>query len=234
MWLNLAEIAVDVTTLGPGRRIGVWTQGCPFRCPDCISPEWQPLRPNKLVRVEEIRDHLLSLACHDGLTFSGGEPMLQAAGLLSLWRQLRTERPDWTLIVFSGYRRQELVASGQPEQQALLADADAFVGGPYVAALNDGRGLRGSANQEIWFPPNTRFNANERQTIGDSRRRVELRLQHNQLLLIGVPQVGWRWPMSPQYGTTASEQGILSRRDERARPDSEIPWIATGSEQATS
>jgi anaerobic ribonucleoside-triphosphate reductase activating protein len=206
MWLNLAEIASHVTTLGPGRRLGVWTQGCPFRCPDCISPEWQPLRPNKLVRVEDIRDHLLSLACHDGLTFSGGEPMLQAAGLLDLWRQLRTERPVWTLIVFSGYRRQELVASGQPEQQALLAEADAFIGGPYVATLNDGHGLRGSANQEIWFPPYTRFRADECQAIRVRSRRVELRLE-DQLLLIGVPQAGWRWLTSPSPGELKGLRG---------------------------
>ena len=28
-----------VTTLGPGRRIGLWLQGCSFRCPGCMTPE---------------------------------------------------------------------------------------------------------------------------------------------------------------------------------------------------
>lgn len=201
MWLNLAQTEFDVTTLGPGRRVAIWVQGCPFRCAGCIAPDWQPLRPNKLVEVEHLAQVLLSAADHHGMTFSGGEPMLQAKGLLALWRAVRSRRVDWTLIVFSGFRRTALLRCGQPEQRGLLAEADAFIGGPYLASQNDGRGLRGSANQEIWFPPQSQFDAEQRRTLRDGCRQVELRAEADQVLMIGVPQLGWRRssPPGPPY-----------------------------------
>jgi anaerobic ribonucleoside-triphosphate reductase activating protein len=212
MWLNLAETARDVTTLGPGRRIGLWTQGCPFRCHSCIAPGWQVLRPNKLVVVEQVRDALLSLSGHDGVTCSGGEPMLQARGLLALWRELQMTRPDWTLIVFSGYRRNDLLASDLPEQQALLAHVDAFIGGPYVAALNDGRGLRGSANQEVWFPPQSRFSPDERRGMLQAPRRVELRIEEHRVLMIGVSAAGPQQTTRPNASLVRRPKVTLATR----------------------
>ena len=187
MWLNLAEIAFDVTTLGPGRRLGLWVQGCTFRCQGCLSPEWQPLRPNRLVQVDNLTDLLLSHPRHNGVCMSGGEPMLQAPALLALWQQLHDARPEWNLIVFSGFRREQLLTYGSAEQQDLLLAADAFIGGPYIAALNDNQGLRGSSNQEIWFAPRARFAAAQRQAMQHAPRRVELRWQEQQLFCIGIP-----------------------------------------------
>lgn len=192
MWLNLAEIALDVTTLGPGRRVGIWLQGCPFCCRGCIAPNWQAPHAEKLVLVEHVRDFVLSHPGHNGVTFSGGEPMLQARGALTLWRDLRSAQPEWTMVLFSGFTREEVTTSGRPDQQALLAAADAFVGGRYVEALNDGRGLRGSSNQEIWFPERTRFSAEEQKAMRNAPRKVELRLLERQLLLVGIPAPGWR------------------------------------------
>ena len=201
--LNLAEVAFDVTTLGPGRRVAVWTQGCPFDCPGCISPEWIPLRANKLVEPETLAAGLLEAEGHAGLTFSGGDPMLQARGLLALWDRIAAARPEWTLVVFSGYRRAEILATGTDAQQALLERADAFIDGRYVASRNDGVGLRGSANQDIWFGPRSRFTPAERDAMLSERRgvevRVEVRVEENRIFTIGIP--GRSWPrQSPENG----------------------------------
>jgi anaerobic ribonucleoside-triphosphate reductase activating protein len=120
--------------------------------------------------------------------------MLQARGLEALWHAVQAERPKWTLIVFSGYTGNQLREHGQAEQQKLLSSVDAFVGGPYVDVLNDGRGLRGSSNQEVWFPPQTRFTPAEQVSLREGSRRVELRMGERELLLIGVPRAGWRQP----------------------------------------
>jgi anaerobic ribonucleoside-triphosphate reductase activating protein len=192
--LNLAEVAFDVTTLGPGRRVAVWTQGCPFDCPGCISPEWIPLRANKLVEPERLAAALLEVEGHAGLTFSGGDPMLQARGLVDLWDRVASARPDWTLVVFSGYRRAEILTTGTDTQRALLDRADAFIDGRYVAARNDGVGLRGSSNQEIWFGPRSRFTPDERHAMLSERRGVEVRVEENRIFTIGIP--GKSWPRS--------------------------------------
>ena len=45
MELSLSRVHFPVTTLGPGRRLGIWFQGCSIRCPGCISADtWGPGR----------------------------------------------------------------------------------------------------------------------------------------------------------------------------------------------
>ena len=39
MMLYLSRIHFPVTTLGPGRRIGIWFQGCSIRCKGCVSAD---------------------------------------------------------------------------------------------------------------------------------------------------------------------------------------------------
>jgi len=196
--LNLAEVAFDVRTLGPGRRVAVWTQGCPFDCPGCISPEWIPLRANKLVEPERLAAMILEANDHDGVTFSGGDPMVQARGLVELWDALAAARPNWTLIVFSGYRRSEILSTGTEAQRTLLDRTDAFIDGRYVASRNDGIGLRGSSNQEIWFNAGSRFSAAERDVMLGAARNVEVRVEEDRIFTVGIP--GGSWPRANIMG----------------------------------
>src|SRR5512136_1451174 len=80
-YVNVAAIIPSTRALGPGERAVVWVQGCPFHCPGCIAPEWLPFVPAHLMPVEELVDRLLSSPTVTGMTFSGGEPMLQARSL---------------------------------------------------------------------------------------------------------------------------------------------------------
>ena len=51
--IALSRIHFPVTTLGPGRRIGIWFQGCSIRCPGCISMDtWAQGRGN--TTIEEV------------------------------------------------------------------------------------------------------------------------------------------------------------------------------------
>ena len=95
------------------------------------------------------------IATHDleGITLSGGEPMLQAEGLASPIRRVRKERPHLSTITFSGFtfaqlRRKALL---EPGIKDLLGQLDVLIYGLYSADLNDGLGLRGSSNQRVYF-----------------------------------------------------------------------------------
>ncbi len=191
MDLNVADIAEGVTTLGPGRRVVLWVQGCPLNCPGCIAPEYQPRRAEHLVNARNLAERIASCDGHDGLTVSGGEPMLQSRGLHELWSELRARRPDWTLIVYSGYTRAWLLHNGSDTQLRLMKDADAFVDGLYVAARNDDRGLRGSSNQSVWFSATSRFGEVERRLFTRPPRQTELRQTDDRVLLVGVPPSSW-------------------------------------------
>jgi len=185
--LNLAEWESGVTTLGPGLRTVLWVQGCLQRCSECCSPEWQPLRPALLVEPAECARVIATQSADGGLTISGGEPMLQAAGLVELWRAVSSLRPDWTLLLFSGYDHEQLLEEGHPDKLALLCSADAFIGGPYIAAMNKGAGLRGSINKEVWLPSYTRFTAEDAAAIANGPRSVQYRKRSDGILAVGVP-----------------------------------------------
>jgi anaerobic ribonucleoside-triphosphate reductase activating protein len=139
----------------------------------------------RTVPVPDLAAELLADQEVTGLTFSGGEPMLQAAALADLARCARSAR-DVTLIVFTGFRLAELLRrSPGPGVAELLAQADVLIDGRYVAARNDGRGLRGSDNQRVHLLTDRLRDSCADLTAGP--RRTEIRLRPTSALLVGVP-----------------------------------------------
>ncbi|HEX6470510.1 MAG TPA: 4Fe-4S single cluster domain-containing protein [Streptosporangiaceae bacterium] len=152
--LLLAKAHYPVTTLGPGVRAGIWTQGCTIGCPGCLSRDtWDP-DPGAAVPVSAVLGWLASLAGPvDGVTISGGEPFQQPEALAALlrgiheWRAANAGQAAPDVLVYSGYAFSRLARS--PRTRDLLALCDAVVAGPYVAGRGDGGPLRGSANQRL-------------------------------------------------------------------------------------
>lgn len=79
---RLATDGVGVTTL-------VTSVGCPLKCRYCINPDtWQGETKYRMVTVDELYeelkiDNLYFVATGGGVTFGGGEPLLQADFLKS-------------------------------------------------------------------------------------------------------------------------------------------------------
>jgi anaerobic ribonucleoside-triphosphate reductase activating protein len=185
--LNLAATCVGTRALGPGLRSAVWVQGCPFNCSGCMAPEWIPEAAARQLDPAELADHLLSRPGIDGLTLSGGEPMSQAAGLAATVRLARKAR-DLTVICYTGYRLRALTRrqSPSPDVAALLAQVDVLIDGPYVARLDDGRGIRGSSNQCVHHLTNRLRNY----PFETAARATELRIGGTEAFLVGVPPPG--------------------------------------------
>lgn len=79
---------------GPGIRLVVFLQGCNFRCLYCANPdtidrkgESKATSPDEVLRMAISQKPFFGRK--GGITFSGGEPTLQAAALLPLFRQLK-------------------------------------------------------------------------------------------------------------------------------------------------
>lgn len=184
--LNVAATCPATSTLGPGLRAVVWVQGCALRCPGCVAPDWIPIRPARLVHAAELVDELLATPQVSGLTFSGGEPMLQAAGLAILARLARARR-EINIICFTGYQRAVLENTPPvPGVGDLLEQIDVLIDGPYIQRLNDNRGLRGSSNQRIHHLTN-RLSAFD---LDSCQRQAEIQIRAGQAMLIGVPPAG--------------------------------------------
>ena len=81
---------------GPGLRLVVFLQGCNFQCLYCANPDTIPIgQGGKLIEEGEVLRRALSerpfFGKRGGITFSGGEPTVQAEALIPLCRQLKAE-----------------------------------------------------------------------------------------------------------------------------------------------
>lgn len=79
---------------GPGLRYVVFLQGCPFRCLYCANPDTiDAVGESKPTSPDYILEQAVSMkpffGRRGGITFSGGEPTVQAAALVPLFRRLR-------------------------------------------------------------------------------------------------------------------------------------------------
>ena len=152
-YLNLASIRACTESEGPGKRFAIWVQGCERQCPGCCNPDMQELRKNVVVKTDDLIELIKEAMASDeieGLSFIGGEPMLQAAGLrhVALW----AHSVGLTVLVFTGYLYEELMALKNDSVNELLKYTDLLVDGPFCKDECDNeRDWIGSTNQKLYF-----------------------------------------------------------------------------------
>ncbi|NHC46507.1 pyruvate formate-lyase-activating protein [Motilibacter aurantiacus] len=104
---------------GPGTRLTFFLAGCPLRCAYCHNPDTWQMRRGTRTGVAEAMTRVTSYApflraARGGVTASGGEPLLQARFVETLFRQCR-DAGLHTALDTSGYL-------GARASDALLAD----------------------------------------------------------------------------------------------------------------
>ena len=140
--LALSRLHFPIRSLGPGKRIGIWFQGCSIRCPGCVSMDtWAEGRGMTTVAaVVAAVEPWLGVA--DGITVSGGEPFDQPAALRTLLAAFRARHPG-DILVYSGYPVEALDLS------AFEGLVDALISDPLFIEAPQTRPLRGSDNQRL-------------------------------------------------------------------------------------
>jgi len=185
--LNVAQICPATYTLGPGKRFAIWVQGCPFSCAGCLAPDWIPFKTANVVDVEMLGRQIVATPDLEGLTISGGEPMMQAQALAELVDYVSKVKPHLSVLVFSGFKLSDLRKKAYSDQgiAALLERIDVLIDGLYIENLNDGRGLRGSSNQTVHLLSERYVHVTEQ--LNDGARKTEMHLMLAEILLVGVP-----------------------------------------------
>lgn len=205
-----------VTVLGPGRRAGIWFQGCSIRCPGCVSLDTWGFDPHTGIEVSAVLEWLAALppAEIDGITISGGEPTDQPAALVELlagigaWRDdRRPGLPALDVLVFTGRDPDWL----QTPAATVLDGADAVVAGPYDSALAGTSPLRGSENQRLvaLTPLGRERFADDRLA---TRSAVQVAVTAEGLWMIGIPQPG---DLAAFEAASAARGVVWSRRSWR-------------------
>jgi anaerobic ribonucleoside-triphosphate reductase activating protein len=144
MDLRLSRVHFPVTTLGPGRRLGIWFQGCSIQCPGCISADtWATNRGH--TTLEDLLDQIAPLLPNaEGITISGGEPFDQPDALIGLLSALR-KRTGVNILVYSGHPVEAL----GPVLRRAEGLIDALITDPFELHSPHSHPLRGSDNQRM-------------------------------------------------------------------------------------
>lgn len=93
MTLNVHSYESMGTYDGPGLRLVVFLQGCPFRCQYCANPDTinfaggHPTEPEEILRMALNQKPFFGKK--GGVTFSGGEPTVQARALIPMAKMLK-------------------------------------------------------------------------------------------------------------------------------------------------
>ncbi|MFF2348235.1 4Fe-4S cluster-binding domain-containing protein [Kitasatospora sp. NPDC058115] len=192
---RVAQVSRPVTALGPGRRLGVWFQGCTLACPGCMSRHtWSPSGGRELT-VERFAALWRSALADglDGLTVSGGEPLEQPAALAALLAAADAERrlagATADLLVYTGWEPEELAAD--PATAAALDGADAVITGRYRAGQPTRLVWRGSANQRL--VTRTALGRERYAPYREhrpERPELQVRVSEGEVRVIGVPRPG--------------------------------------------
>lgn len=185
--VSVSRLHFPVTALGPGRRVGLWMQGCSIRCPGCISVDtWEP--GFGTVPLLELLERLTGLASSaDGFTVSGGEPFDQPealAAVLAHWRSIS----DTPTLVFTG-RELGDVGGWLSDHPNLI---DALVTGPFRSDLPQTLALRGSDNQliHVLTPEGAAMESYDRPAM-DADRRLDVAFdEQGHAWLAGIPARG--------------------------------------------
>jgi anaerobic ribonucleoside-triphosphate reductase activating protein len=198
--VNISRLHFPVTTLGPGRRVGIWFQGCSIRCQGCLSMDtWSP---GEGVPVRDVVERIAGLADSlgvDGITISGGEPFDQPQALEALLtgigQSVALERAD--VLVYSGYTLSVI----KRRHARLLALADALMTGPFVASRPTNLAWRGSSNQVLTCLSER---ARKRFTNPEPCRRVQVSVDGGKVWMIGIPAQG----DLERLESSAAERGV--------------------------
>jgi anaerobic ribonucleoside-triphosphate reductase activating protein len=121
----------------------------------------------------------------EGITLSGGEPLMQPLDELAKFLTLVKRQSDLSVLCYTGYTLEELQEDKEMKNVLLLIDV--LIDGEYRQELDKGQRWRGSGNQRFHFlTPRYRNKAGE--WYAANERQIEIELDMNgKLQISGVP-----------------------------------------------
>ena len=183
------QIVFPLEVLGPGKRVGIWMQGCTIHCNGCISPDTWAFDEKTFMSFTDLRAKLNVFAelNPDGVTISGGEPFDQEEDFLRLLKILH-ELDFKSIMVYSGYGF-EYLKDTFPEYLLLT---DILVSEPFILEENNTKLWRGSDNQKIHL---TSARAKEElseielnESLYSDLRSLQIIQDSNSIFIAGIPK----------------------------------------------
>lgn len=142
---SIVESVVD----GEGIRLVIFTAGCPHRCYNCHNPQSWDITKGTKEKIDRVAERILTLfseGCYSGITFSGGDPLMQHEALEKLIKKIRQKLPNINIWCYTGFKYEQV------KDLSVLKEIDVLVDGPYIESMKfPAKKFRGSSNQRILF-----------------------------------------------------------------------------------
>ncbi len=152
---NVALINTCTEVEGPFKRLCIWFQGCNRNCKGCCNKTLQSLKPANIISLEDLLEIIRKSKIEnkiEGITLSGGEPLLQT-DLVKLLEEVKNL--ELGIILFTGYQLNEI-------EDNLKSQCDIIIDGYFdEQKLDNERTLVGSTNQNINYISNRYLNQKE-------------------------------------------------------------------------
>lgn len=145
-----APIQIDSVVDGEGIRAVIWTQGCPHNCPACHNPSTHDFKGGYLENIDTLKKEIDLLEGQDGITLSGGDPLMQIDACLELTKHC--QKRGLNVWCYTGFTFEELLQMGKSNKNLieLLNNIDVLVDGKFILEKRSFDALfRGSTNQRV-------------------------------------------------------------------------------------
>ena len=133
--MEIDRILYPITSLGPGKRMAMWTIGCDRHCENCANKELWNENPRKNISVNAAFRFIKNISLNyqiDGFTITGGEPLRQDRELFELIKLMNRITND--IIMYTGYLLKDI---SKTTMDFLRENISLLIDGPYIADLND-------------------------------------------------------------------------------------------------
>lgn len=151
MKIRLAsKIQMDSIVDGPGIRTVIWTQGCTHNCFGCHNKETHDINAGFEMDTDDLKEELKNLKKQDGITLSGGDPMMQPKAILEILKYIK--ELNINVWCYTGYVYEDLIKMSKviPIYKEILESIDVLVDGKFMMELKSYNcKFRGSSNQRI-------------------------------------------------------------------------------------
>lgn len=151
MKIRLAnELQTDSIVDGEGIRTVIWTQGCPHHCPGCHNQETHSFSGGFEVDTEDIIKQISEIELQDGITFSGGDPMMQPEACAEIAKFAKSK--GLSVWSYTGFTFEELLEKKKQNKgiEEFLNNIDVLIDGRFkIEEKSLDIYYRGSRNQRI-------------------------------------------------------------------------------------
>ena len=141
--LKINSVIKESIVDGEGLRYVIFVQGCPHHCKGCHNPQTWSTKLGMFVDINTIINDIKSNPLLDGVTFSGGEPMLQSEALTELAKEIKNL--GLNIWCYTGFTYEQIKES----KKDFLQYIDVLVDGKFIEEQKCLGEYYGSKNQRI-------------------------------------------------------------------------------------